>query len=79
MTYFGCVNEFARHVYFLTNLKYANKLLKHMSRGYIACPRCRRSPRQVRLAELENSLGGNSPLSALCPSALARVCTRPFS
>ena len=34
MTYFGCVNEFARHVYFLANLKYANKLLKHMSRGY---------------------------------------------
>jgi hypothetical protein len=35
MTYFGCVNKFAQHVYFLANLKYANELLKHMSRGYI--------------------------------------------
>ena len=35
MTYFGCVNKFAQHVYFLANLKYANKLLKHMSNGYI--------------------------------------------
>jgi hypothetical protein len=39
MMYFGCVNKYARHVYFLANLKYANKLLKHMSCGYIgACP-----------------------------------------
>ena len=35
MTYFGCVNKFAWHVYFIANLKYANKLLKHMSHGYI--------------------------------------------
>ena len=41
MTYFGCVNKFAQHVYFLANLKYANELLKHMSRGYICtCPPC---------------------------------------
>ena len=35
MTYFGYVNKFARHVYFLANLKYANKLLKHIFHGYI--------------------------------------------
>ena len=41
MTYFGCVNKFAQHVYFLANLKYANELLKHMSRGFICtCPPC---------------------------------------
>ena len=28
-------NGFVQHVYFLTNLKYANKLPRHMSRGYI--------------------------------------------
>ena len=40
-TYFGCVNKFAQHVYLLANLKYANKLLKHMSHGYIhTCPLC---------------------------------------
>ena len=34
-----CVKKFAWHVYFLANLKYANKLLKHMSHGYIhTCP-----------------------------------------
>ena len=39
MTYFGCVNKFAQHVYFLAKLKYANELLKDMSRGYICtCP-----------------------------------------
>jgi hypothetical protein len=30
MTYFGCVNKFAQHVYFLANLKYAGKLPKHV-------------------------------------------------
>ena len=35
MMYFECVNKFAQHVYFLANSKYANKLLKHMSCGYI--------------------------------------------
>ena len=41
MMYIGCVNKFARHVYFLANIKYANELLKHMSRGCICtCPPC---------------------------------------
>ena len=41
MTYSGFVNKFAQHVYFLANLKYANELLKHMSRGFICtCPPC---------------------------------------
>jgi hypothetical protein len=38
-THFQCVNKFAQHLYFLANLKYATKLLKHMSHGYIhTCP-----------------------------------------
>ena len=34
-------NGFVQHAYFLTNLKYANKLPRHMSHGYIrTCPPC---------------------------------------
>ena len=34
-------NGFVQHAYFLTNLKYANKLPRHMSCGYIrTCPPC---------------------------------------
>ena len=33
-------NGFVQHTYFLTNLKYANELPKHMSHGYITADKC---------------------------------------
>ena len=58
--YFGCVNKFAQHVYFLANLKYANELLKHMSHGHICtCPPCLSQigfATQLRCATIEELL-----------------------
>ena len=64
MTYFGCVNKFARHVYFLANLKYANKLLKHMSCSYI-----RTCPPWVHDVHLSNSVS--------CIGFLLFCCSHP--
>ena len=63
MTYFGGVNKFAQHVYFLANLQYANELLKHMSRGFsCTCPPC-----------CKNSSLGLCPKGVICINIILKI------
>ena len=48
LAYAKCGNGSVQHAYFLTNLKYANKLPKHMSRGYICTCRVRHASQRTR-------------------------------